>query len=65
MAAQKGITLQVSLATHKRVKAIKNLSGVSINRLADLGMNFFCAEVQRGTLIIQNGQILLKQEKAT
>jgi hypothetical protein len=65
MARQKFAALQISKGTHKDLKEIQRLSGVAIGRLADLGLNFFCGEFQRGTLIIQNGQIIIKPGKAT
>ena len=63
MAAQKQL-IHVSPGTLRKVKEIKKQSGVAIGRLADLGLNFFCAEVQKGTLVIQNGQIIPVLEKA-
>jgi hypothetical protein len=60
MATQKAV-VKVSPATLKRIKEIKKISGVAIAVLADRGLEFFCAAVQKGDLIIQNGEIIARQ----
>jgi hypothetical protein len=63
MAIQKAV-VKVSPATLKRVKEIKKISGVAIAVLADRGLEFFCSAVQKGDVVIQNGEIIAAQEAA-
>jgi hypothetical protein len=56
--ATKRAIVKVSPATLKSVKEIKKTSGVAIAVLADRGLEFFCAAVQNGDVVIQNGQII-------
>jgi hypothetical protein len=56
--ATKLTVMKVSKATAKRVRELKKDSGVALGKLADLGLDHLCDEIEKGNVVIQNGQIL-------
>ena len=64
VSAKKTLT-QVSQTTLNRLKEIKKDSGgVTLGKLADLGLAFFYSAYKSGEVVIQNGEVIPATEEA-